>query len=1238
MAPKDLQQTWHRMISRRFESRVRVRTWAGVGLASVGCLASGRILAQPASSPGPILEGVELPASASSKDPHTLELQDRRGEVLLRLETGVTTPVDPPRNVKAKERLQTSPEGYALILGGRQAAVLGQTTTVEVTRRAEWPGLMIRSGEVYLKSLGAPTSEGLWVQWKDGPFLQLTGTEFHVRFDPLTDLPEVHVLEGRLAQPAPPEFKVHVVNGETLEPFKDVIQWVLYYPPVLDLEELMRQTSWTPDTAPELRDSLTHYRSGDLPRAIEAYPSERMPAAEGERLYRAALLLAAGRLSEAEPLLQSVAAPAAPGSPSPFDRFATALRRTARAVKFQTAPDSVRPILASEWLAESYYQQSLSSRRSVTPSAWESEFYGSNVAPLEKARRAAAEAIRVAPEFGFGHERLAELHFSFGETDRARKAIETALSLTPTNAPALALRGFLRGAQNLITDGLADFERALAIDSKLGTAWLGQGLLYFRKGDPEKGLQSLQLAVLHEPQRAVFRSYLAKGYYEAASFTTHPWQSAKHLVASSASRRALAQRGDEELELARRLDPHDPTPDLYGALIRQDQNRLNESIEQLSQSVAKNDHRALYRSAFLLDQDQAVRSANLAAVYQEAGLGDVAVREAAKGVSYDYANYSSHLFLANGYDALRDPTQFNLRYETAWYNELLLANLLAPVGAGQLSQSVSAQEYSRLFDYDRFRLISATQVRSDGIVRERASQTGTLGSTAYAVDVDYRHHNGVRPNNALDNLETVTTVKHALTPQDTLLLQVSTQEYESGDNFQYYDPEAPGVVRPNFSYTESNTPIVMGGWHHEWSPGMHTLLLAGRISTEQRFEDSRREVIRGFHLPGPSPDSVIFETTKEADPLHYANSAEIYSGELAQIADWEWILLATGIRYQQGSWIAQDEFGGSFPSFHAMTGDFDRIAGYGYVTLHPLQNLSITGGLADDRETYPTNYRHPPLRAGQANRSDLGPKASAVWSVNSQWTLRGIYSRSLGGVSLEDNYRLEPTQLAGFPQTFRSLLPESIVGSTQGARNEVFGLALDCRIGDRTFANLSLEELGAAVRQSTGFFEYLNPTPESQPGFLRESLNYRERSCGVSFAQLIGSGWSVGISYRWTRSSLDSSYRDYPTSVLQMAEPNLDASLHLALAFVQLQTSCGLYAQAGGRWLEQTISGTGDRRSGGPVFQADIILGYRFPRRRAEVQLGLLNLTGEDYRLLPLTPYQEMPRSTLAEGRFLFRF
>jgi hypothetical protein len=103
----------------------------------------------------------------------------------------------------------------------------------------------------------------------------------------------------------------------------------------------------------------------------------------------------------------------------------------------------------------------------------------------------------------------------------------------------------------------------------------------------------------------------------------------------------------------------------------------------------------VYRSRFLLDQDRAVAGANLANVYRDAGLTDVSVREAGRAVNADYGNYSAHLFLANSFNELRDPKQINLRYETAWFTEYLVANLLAPVGAGTLSRSRSIRSYSR---------------------------------------------------------------------------------------------------------------------------------------------------------------------------------------------------------------------------------------------------------------------------------------------------------------------------------------------------------------------------------------------------------------------------------------------------------------------------------------------------------------------------------------------------------------
>src|SRR5204863_589967 len=140
-----------------------------------------------------------------------------------------------------------------------------------------------------------------------------------------------------------------------------------------------------------------------------------------------------------------------------------------------------------------------------------------------------------------------------------------------------------------------------------------------RDGDRPSARSYLQTAAAMEPNRSVLRSYLAKGFENVRDATN----------------------AVKELRLAKNLDDMDPTPWLYSALLLRQQLRFNEAVEDLERSVELNDNRRVYRSRLLLDQDQAVRNANLATIYENAGMEEVAVREAARGVASDYGNYSA---------------------------------------------------------------------------------------------------------------------------------------------------------------------------------------------------------------------------------------------------------------------------------------------------------------------------------------------------------------------------------------------------------------------------------------------------------------------------------------------------------------------------------------------------------------------------------------------------------------------
>ena len=692
-----------------------------------------------------------------------------------------------------------------------------------------------------------------------GAVAGVEGTEFIVAADE-TERTTLSVIDGKVRF-GNEQAMLLLTNGQqaVVEPGKapvrtagfianNVLQWCFYYPAVIDLNDL----PFTPEEQKILGESLQAYRSGDLLVALAKYPAGRLPGSDAERVYFAGLLLGVGQVEPAETALASLSAADASSRPQ---RVATALRQLISAVKRQPNPAVVRPQLATEFLADSYYQQSRANPGISLPSA------------LDSAR----QTVTNSPDFGYGWERVAELEFSFGRTGPALEALDKSLALAPRNAQALALKGFLLAAQNRTGEAIGWFDQALAVDSALGNAWLGRGLCRIRRGDTAGGREDLLVAAALEPQRAELRSYLGKAYATTGDYP----------------------RAAKEYKLAEKLDTKDPTPWLYSALLNQEDNRINDAIRDLEKSQELNDNRSVYRSQLLLDQDQAVRSANLAAMYQDDGMFDVAVREASRAVNYDYANYSAHLFLANSYSQLSDPNLINLRYETPAENEYLLANLLSPVVAGTMSPTISQQEYSPLFDRNRLGVASSTEYLSRGAWTESGAQFGTYENFSYAVEGFYRTDNGQQVNNDVEQRQLSGTFKLQVTPQDTVYFQVEQYDANSGDLQQYYNPTN---ANQGYRLNEDQTPNIEVGYHHEWSPGVHTLFFATRLNDSltvtNPFGPTTLTVV-----PAGVPTSVYGLTMQE----RFQDDLTIYSGELQQIWQTPEHNTIVGTRFQYGN-------------------------------------------------------------------------------------------------------------------------------------------------------------------------------------------------------------------------------------------------------------------------------------------------------------------------------------------------
>jgi hypothetical protein len=324
------------------------------------------------------------------------------------------------------DRLRTGMRSRATVRWSDLSVMrLGELTAIEVQppeKPGQKPQMELKSGASYFFSREKPTEIQFRTPVASGA---IRGTEFHLAVADngettlslidgvveLTGAERTEVLEGGeqgVVAPGQPPRKTALLNAN------HVIQWALYYPSVVDPEEIglsaQEQETFNP--------SLTAYRRGDLLAALAAYPENRQPASDAERVLRASLLLAAGQAEPAEADIRSLAARLAP---------ARALGELIATVRNDRPEALTTPGSASEWMARSYLLQSRSD--------------------LAGARSAARSAAEQSPHFGAAWIRVAELEFSFGRTPEALAALERGLVMSPRNAQGLALKGFLLAAR-----------------------------------------------------------------------------------------------------------------------------------------------------------------------------------------------------------------------------------------------------------------------------------------------------------------------------------------------------------------------------------------------------------------------------------------------------------------------------------------------------------------------------------------------------------------------------------------------------------------------------------------------------------------------------------------------------------------------------------------------------------------------------------------------------------------------
>ncbi|NNJ94701.1 MAG: TonB-dependent receptor, partial [Halobacteria archaeon] len=280
---------------------------------------------------------------------------------------------------------------------------------------------------------------------------------------------------------------------------------------------------------------------------------------------------------------------------------------------------------------------------------------------ISEARDSLQQAVAQQPENALAHARLAELQLMLGERAQASASAQQAVALAPNLGRTQITLGFSALAEFRNEAARAAFEKAIALDSADPLPHLGLGLAKISDGDLLAGRQEIEIAVGLGSSDALLRSYLGKAYFEE-------------------------KRGPldaDQFDIAKQLDPNDPTPHLYSGIARQTENRPVEAARDLEKSIELNDNRAAYRGRLLLDKDRAARGTSLSRAYNDLGFSQLGVNESTRSLTLDPANDSAHRFLSDTYRNVR-------RREISRVSELFQAQMMQDNNINPVQPSVSS--------------------------------------------------------------------------------------------------------------------------------------------------------------------------------------------------------------------------------------------------------------------------------------------------------------------------------------------------------------------------------------------------------------------------------------------------------------------------------------------------------------------------------------------------------------------
>jgi len=380
----------------------------------------------------------------------------------------------------------------------------------------------------------------------------------------------------------------------------------------------------------------------------------------------------------------------------------------------------------------------------------------------------------------------------------------------------------------------------------------------------------------------------------------------------------------------------------------------------------------------------------------------------------------------------------------------------------------------------------------------------------------------------------------------------------------------------------------------------------------------------------------------------------IYSAELQQIWQTPEHNTIAGGRLQYGDFVTTNlqnlpsALGSLFPNPPSpatrqdFNSQFNRVSLYGYHEWQILDPLQLFGGLTYDWMKFPANIQTAPISNEEQTSSQLSPKAGMIWTPMNDTSIRFAYTRSVGGASVDQSYQLEPSQVAGFLQSFRSVIPESVAAESPGAKFETYGVSLEQKLSTGTYLGVSAQILNSLDRQVVGAFDLMAPESfYAVPSGLRENLDYHEGTLRFKANQLLGREWSVGAEYGISQATLNNNFINVPDGlrfVNFVPRQQTEAVLQQADLFAIYNHPSGFFLTGEALWNDQSNAGYTPSLPGDDFWQLNAFAGWRFLHRRAELRLGVLNIGGQDYNLNPLNLHEEYPHQRTFTMRLRLNF